>query len=67
MYRGRLPEIGYGIDAQSASLLEALAIAKSVAHSSRQTLDYDRQCLAEGIGNLVGGFFVACPTHRRKD
>jgi sulfate permease, SulP family len=42
-------------------LLEALAIAKSVAHSSRQTLDYNRQCLAEGIGNLVGGFFRCMP------
>jgi SulP family sulfate permease len=42
-------------------LLEALAIAKAVAHSSRQTLDYNRQCLAEGIGNLVGGFFRCMP------
>ena len=42
-------------------LLEALAIAKSVAHSTRQELDYNRQCLAEGIGNLVGGFFRCMP------
>jgi sulfate permease, SulP family len=42
-------------------LLEALAIAKAVAHSSRQPLDYNRQCLAEGIGNLVGGFFRCMP------
>nr|WP_016920811.1 SulP family inorganic anion transporter [Methylocystis parvus] len=42
-------------------LLEALAIAKAVAHSSRQQLDYNRQCLAEGIGNLVGGFFRCMP------
>jgi len=42
-------------------LLEALAIAKAVAHNSRQTLDYNRQCLAEGIGNLVGGFFRCMP------
>jgi SulP family sulfate permease len=42
-------------------LLEALAIAKAVAHSSRQQLDYNRQCMAEGIGNLVGGFFRCMP------
>jgi sulfate permease, SulP family len=42
-------------------LLEALAIAKAVAHSSRQQLDYNRQCLAEGLGNLVGGFFRCMP------
>ena len=42
-------------------LLEALAIAKAVAHSSRQQLDYNRQCLAEGIGNVVGGFFNCMP------
>ena len=42
-------------------LLEALAIAKAVAHSSRQQLDYNRQCLAEGVGNVVGGFFRCMP------
>jgi sulfate permease, SulP family len=42
-------------------LLEALAIAKAVAHKSRQELDYNRQCIAEGIGNLVGGFFRCMP------
>jgi len=42
-------------------LLEALSIAKSIAHDSRQTLDYNRQCLAEGVGNLVGGFFRCLP------
>jgi len=42
-------------------LLEALAIAKAIAHKSRQELDYNRQCIAEGIGNLVGGFFRCMP------
>lgn len=42
-------------------LLEALAIAKAIAHKTRQTLDYNRQCLAEGTGNLVGGFFHCMP------
>ena len=42
-------------------LLEALAIAKSIANHTRQQLDYNRQCLAEGLANLVGGFFQSLP------
>ena len=42
-------------------LLEALAIAKAIAQKSGQVLDYNRQCMAEGIGNLVGGFFHCMP------
>jgi SulP family sulfate permease len=42
-------------------LLEALAIAKSIASTTRQPLDYNRQCLAEGLANLVGGFFQCLP------
>jgi SulP family sulfate permease len=42
-------------------LLEALAIAKSIAHQTRQPLDYNRQILAEGIANLTGGFFQCLP------
>jgi SulP family sulfate permease len=42
-------------------LLEALAIAKSIAHETRQPLDYNRQCLAEGLANLTGGFFQCLP------
>jgi SulP family sulfate permease len=42
-------------------LLEALAVAKSIATHTRQPLDYNRQCLAEGLGNLLGGFFQSLP------
>ena len=42
-------------------LLEALAVAKSIATYTREPLDYNRQCLAEGVGNLVGGFFQCLP------
>jgi SulP family sulfate permease len=42
-------------------LLEALAIAKSIANETRQSLDYNRQCLAEGLANLAGGFFQCLP------
>jgi SulP family sulfate permease len=42
-------------------LLEALAIAKSISLQTRQPLDYNRQCLAEGLANLGGGFFQCLP------
>jgi SulP family sulfate permease len=42
-------------------LLEALAVAKSISSRTRQPLDYNRQCLAEGVSNLVGGFFQSLP------
>jgi SulP family sulfate permease len=42
-------------------VLEALAIAKSIAHQTRQKLDYNRQILAEGLANLTGGFFQSMP------
>lgn len=42
-------------------LVEALAIAKSFARQTRQPLDYNRQCLAEGVANFVGGLFQCLP------
>ena len=42
-------------------LLEALAIAQSIAHKTRQPLDYNGQCLAEGLANLGGGLFQCMP------
>jgi SulP family sulfate permease len=42
-------------------LLEALAISKSIASHTGQRLDYNRQCLAEGVANLGGGFFQCLP------
>jgi sulfate permease, SulP family len=42
-------------------LIEALAVAKSIASYTRQPLDYNRQCLAEGVANLGGGFFQSLP------
>jgi SulP family sulfate permease len=42
-------------------LVEALAIAKSLAARTREPLDYNRQCLAEGLANLGGGFFQCMP------
>ncbi|GIW78673.1 MAG: putative sulfate transporter [Gemmatales bacterium] len=42
-------------------LLEALAVAKSISAQTRQPLDYNRQCLAEGLANLGSGFFQCMP------
>jgi SulP family sulfate permease len=42
-------------------ILEALSIAKAIAHQSHQKIDYNRQILAEGLANLVGGFFQSLP------
>ncbi|MEY2930006.1 MAG: hypothetical protein RL033_755, partial [Pseudomonadota bacterium] len=42
-------------------LMETLAIAKAIAHQTRQPLDLNRQCLAEGVANLTGAFFRCMP------
>jgi SulP family sulfate permease len=42
-------------------LLEALAIAKSIAYETGQPLEFNRQCLAEGLANLTGSFFRCLP------
>ena len=42
-------------------LLEALSIAKSIANRTQEPLDYNRQCLAEGLANLGGAFFQCLP------
>jgi sulfate permease, SulP family len=53
--------LGSAVAISLLGLLEALAVAKSIAIHTRQPLDYNRQCLAEGLGNLVGGFFQSLP------
>lgn len=42
-------------------LIEALSIAKAIAHQTEQKIDYNRQILAEGLANLTGGFFQCLP------
>jgi SulP family sulfate permease len=42
-------------------LLEALAIAKSIAARTRQRLDFNRECLAQGLANVGGAFFHCMP------
>lgn len=42
-------------------LLEAIAMAKSIAIKTRQKLDINQQCLSEGLANLAGSFFHCFP------
>ena len=53
--------LGSALAVSFLGLLEALAVAKSIATYTRQPLDYNRQCLAEGISNLAGGFLRSLP------
>jgi SulP family sulfate permease len=52
---------GSALAVASLGLLEALSVAKAIAHQTRQRLDYNRQCLAEGLANVCGGFFQCLP------
>ena len=42
-------------------LLEAIAMAKSIAAVTRQKLDLNQQCLSEGLANMAGSFFSCMP------
>jgi SulP family sulfate permease len=42
-------------------LLEAIAMAKSIAAVTRQKLNLNQQCLSEAGANLVGSFFSCMP------
>lgn len=42
-------------------LLEALAMAKSIAVRTGQKLDLNQQCVSEGAANLAGSFFQCFP------
>jgi SulP family sulfate permease len=42
-------------------LLEAVAMAKSLASKTGQKLDMNQMCLSEGVANLAGSFFQCFP------
>lgn len=42
-------------------LLEAIAMAKSIAAHTGQKLDINQQCLSEGLANFTGSFFQCFP------
>jgi SulP family sulfate permease len=52
---------GSALAIATLGLLEALAIAKSLAARTREPIDYNRQCLAEGLANLGASLFQCMP------
>lgn len=42
-------------------LLEAIAMAKSIAAQTRDKLDINQQCLSEGLANVAGSFYQCIP------
>lgn len=59
---GLLPELSTGALAIAfVGIIEALSIAKAIAHQTHQEIDYNRQIMAEGLANLGGGFFQSLP------
>jgi SulP family sulfate permease len=53
--------IGSALAIALLGLLEAIAMAKSIASRTGQKLDINQQCLSEGLANLVGSFFQCYP------
>lgn len=63
---GNIGELSQGALAIAfIGLIEALSIAKAIAHQTHQKVDYNRQILAEGLGNLTGASSRACPAPDR--
>jgi SulP family sulfate permease len=57
-----LPQLSTGALAIAfVGIIEALSIAKAIAHQTQQKIDYNRQIMAEGLANLAGGFFQSLP------
>ena len=65
-----LPEIKWELASNLSSsaaaiaflgLLEAVAMAKSIASKTGQKLDMNQQCLSEGLANMAGSFFRCFP------
>jgi SulP family sulfate permease len=55
------PLIGNAFGVAILGLLEAIAMAKSLAAQTGQRLDINQQCLSEGMANLTGSFFQCMP------
>ncbi len=60
--------LGLAVDLSSSAvaiaflgLLEAMAMAKSIASKTGQKLDMNQQCLSEGLANIAGSFFRCFP------
>src|SRR5262249_54507799 len=57
-----LRELSFGAAAIALlGLVESVAISKAIAFRTRQRLNFNRQCFAEGLANIGGGFFGCIP------
>jgi len=62
VHTGWLPQLSVGALAIAfVGIIEALSIAKAIAHQTQQKIDYNRQIMAEGLANISGGFFQSLP------
>lgn len=62
VHAGWLPQLSVSALAIAfVGIIEALSIAKAIAHQTQQKIDYNRQIMAEGLANLTGGFFQCLP------
>jgi SulP family sulfate permease len=66
----QLPHIDWGLARELSGsaaavaflgLLEAMAMAKSIAAKTGQKLNMNQQCLSEGLANIAGSFFRCFP------
>jgi SulP family sulfate permease len=55
------PLSGSAVAIAVLGLLEAVAVSKSIAVHSKQRLDFNRECLGQGLANLTGSFFQCMP------
>jgi SulP family sulfate permease len=55
------PLTGSAVAIAVLGLLEAVAVAKSIAARTRQRLDFNRECLGQGLANLGGSLFQCMP------
>jgi SulP family sulfate permease len=55
------PLSGSALAISVLGLLEAVAVAKAIASRTKQRLDFNRECLGQGLANLTGSFFQCMP------
>ncbi|HEY7425999.1 MAG TPA: SulP family inorganic anion transporter [Gemmataceae bacterium] len=55
------PLTGSAVAIAVLGLLEAAAVSKSIAARTRQRLDFNRECLGQGLANLGGSLFQCMP------
>jgi SulP family sulfate permease len=53
--------IGATIAISLIGFMEAISIAKAMAAKTRQNLNADRELIGQGMSNIVGSLFQACP------